>query len=578
MSGRDYDAVVVGSGLGGVSAAAYLAAAGKRVLVLERYNVIGGSSHVFRRQGRWEFDCGVHYIGDCGPGGAVPSFLRGLGLDDHIEWLPLDSAGFDTIVAPDFELRTPHGWDAYLENLCAAFPDDQRGLRRYVGVMRALGKAFDDRAVSLSSTSEMSRAFLRSGFAGVWAMAPFASLLAACGLKPRTILALSVQCGALASTPTSTTVGTMVGFLQSFVGHGAWYPRGGGQMLSAAFAEVVVSHGGQIRVNAEVDRILVEGSRVCGVRLTDGEEVRADTVVSDADIIRTYRDLVGYEHLPRATRLRVDNWRMSRPLINGCFGVEIDIHATPNSNFYAIPTWDDANSLLSLTRMTHNLFSGSRDAGDRQKWAKNFATRQPMFVQCSTRRDPSNTRSAPAGHAAIEVQTIVPSSPKLWGYDGLDARTTEYRKDPEYLAMKELVIEGMLDRLDQVYPGASSRVKLTELGTPATQTRFTATTGGASFGLEPNPLQFGPLRPGVRTPVNGLFTVGTSTRWGPGTEGSMMSGVQAASAITGRDLIAEIRSGVVLADRAKIRNWKPGVDPLAVQRELSSNNTEEVTT
>ncbi|WP_280480065.1 phytoene desaturase family protein [Nocardia cyriacigeorgica] len=577
MSGRDYDAVVIGSGLGGISAAAYLAAAGQRVLVLERYNVIGGTSHVFRRQGRWEFDCGVHYIGDCGPGGVVPSFLSGVGLDDQIEWLPLDSASFDTIVAPDLELRTPHGWDAYLENLCAAFPDDQRGLRRYIGVMRALGKAFDDRAVSMSSTSEMSRALLRSGFAGAWAMAPFVSLLVACGLKPRTILALSVQSGALASTPIGVTVGTMVSFLQGFVGHGAWYPRGGGQMLSAAFAEVVVSHGGQIRVNAEVDRILVEGSRVCGVRLTDGEEVRADTVVSDADIIRTYRDLVGYEHLPRATRLRVDNWRMTRPLINGFFGVEIDIQATPNSNFYAIPTWDDASSLLSLTRMAHDLFSRSRDASDRQEWAKNFATRQPMFVQCSTRRDPSNTRSAPAGHAAIEVQTIVPTSPRLWGYDGYDARTTEYRKDREYLAMKELIIEGMLARLDQVYPGASSRVKLTELGTPATQTRFTATTDGAAFGLEPNPGQFGPLRPGVRTPIDGLFTVGTSTRWGPGTEGSMMSGVHAASAITGRDLIAEIRSGVVLADRAKLRSWKPGVDPLAVQRELSSNNTEEVT-
>src|SRR5699024_5832636 len=200
-------------------------------------------------------------------------------------------------------------------------------------------------------------------------------------------------------------------------------------------------------------------------------------------------------------------------------------------------------------------------ATDRYTWAKDFATRQPMFVQCSTRRDPDNTRSAPTGHAAIEVQTIVPSSPELWGFDGSDARTGQYRRESDYRAMKELVTEGMLARLDQVYPGASAHVKLAELGTPATQTRFTDTTAGHAFGLEPNSLQSGPLRPGVRTPVHGLFTVGTSTTWGPGTEGAMISGVQAAAAITGRDLLTEIRSGTVLADRARIREWDRDVDP-----------------
>lgn len=570
MNTQHCDAVVIGSGLGGMSAAAYLAATGMRVELLERYSVLGGSSHVFRRRGRWEFDCGVHYIGDCGPGGQVPTLLRGLGLDEHVDFLPLDPDGFDTIVGPDLELRAPHGWDAYLENLCAAFPGEERALRRFVGVMRTLGAAFADRATALSSRKEMARAARRAGLSAAWLMAPYATLLAACGLQPRTILALSVQCGVVASTPFGATVGTMVGFLQGYVGRGAWYPRGGGQMLSAAFAEVVHAHGGRIRVGAEVDRILVEGSRARGVRLTDGEVVRADTVVSDADIIRTYRDLVGREHLPRAMRLRVDNWRMSRPLINGCFGVEIDIQSTPNCNYFAIPNWDDAHSLLGLGRMAHDLFSRRRDASDRASWAQDFAARQPMFVQCSTRRDPDNTRSAPAGHAAIEVQTIVPDSPRLWGVEGHDTRAGTYRGEEEYQEMKQLVTEGMLARLDQVYPGSSSRVKLAELGTPASQTRFTATTDGSAFGLEPNTLQFGPLRPGVRTPIEGLFTVGTSTTWGPATEGAMVSGMQAAAAITGRDLLSEIRAGKVIADRDAITRWPEDVDPLTVQHGLTS--------
>ena len=74
-----WDALVVGSGLGGLSAAAYLAASGRRVLLLERYSALGGSSHVFRRRGAWEFDCGVHYVGDAGPDGIVTAMMRGPG-------------------------------------------------------------------------------------------------------------------------------------------------------------------------------------------------------------------------------------------------------------------------------------------------------------------------------------------------------------------------------------------------------------------------------------------------------------------------------------------------------------------
>lgn len=571
MSSRTFDAVVIGSGLGGMSAGAYLAAAGKRVAILERHSVIGGSSLVFRRRGQWEFDAGVHYIGDCAPGGQIPTLLRGLGLDKHIEFLPLDREGFDTITGPDLQLRVPFGWDAYLDNLLAAFPGEEKALRRYVSVMRAIGAALDDRGRGIATPGQFGSALRKSGISAPWMMAPLASLLAACGLRPPTILALSVQCGVVASTPMSATVGTMAGFLQNYVAKGAYYPRGGGQTLSAAFGEVICSHGGVVRSNAQVARILIEGGKATGVVLTSGETIRADTVVSNADIIRTYRDLVGTEHLSPATRARMHSWRMSLPLINGCFGVELDVAAMPNTNYFAIPTWDDAATLPSLLRMNHTLFRRRRTAADRDEWARNFATRQPMFVQCSTRRDPTNRFSAPDGHASIEVQTIVPPSPSLWGVGGYpisDIESGDYRESQPYREMKEAVMAGMRARLEQAYPGASSRIRFNELGTPATQTRYTAATAGNAFGLEPNAIQTGPLRPAVRTPIDGLFIAGTSTAYGPATEGSMISGLQAAAAITGRDLLAEIRAGGVIADRARLRAWDSEIDPLAVQREL----------
>ncbi|TQM32494.1 phytoene desaturase family protein [Nocardia bhagyanarayanae] len=556
----EFDSIVIGSGLGGSSAAAHLAAAGQRVLLLERYSVLGGSSHVFRRQGKWEFDCGVHYVGDCGPGGQIPTLMRGLGLDDRITWLPLDAAGFDTVRGPDLEFRLPADWDGYEANLVAAFPQDATGLRRMVRILRAIGEPWDRDRTPATISAQWSW-IRKTGPAAAFAALPVISLFTMCGLAPRTILALSVHCGLLGSTPTRATTALYAVLLHNYVGGGAYYPRGGGQALSAGFAEVTASHGGTIRRNAAVEKILIDNNRVRGVRLAGGETITASSVVSAADILRTFRDLVGHEHLPLPYRARISQLKMSLPFINAYFGIEMDLSTAPNCNFFAIPTWDDATSLLKLANMQRTLLGGAGFA-DGEQWARRVAARQPMFVQSSSRRDPAHAAAAPAGHATVEVQSIVPHRPRLWGVDGYDIDGHEYRNDRTYNNVKAILLEGMAQRMEQAFPGAGSAIRFCELATPATQERYVGNTCGAPFGLDVTPTQIGPLRPGTRTPVEGLYLAGTSTAWGPATEGAMLSGRQAASAILGRDLSAEVRDGAVLADPSKLTAWPSDFDAL----------------
>ena len=206
------------------------------------------------------------------------------------------------------------------------------------------------------------------------------------------------------------------------------------------------------------------------------------------------------------------------------------------------------------------------DSGE--AWAREMAQRQPMFVQSSSRRDPSNHRAAPSGHATIEVQTITPADPRLWGFDGYDVASGGYSQDQHYRDVKKIIVDGMLERMEQAFPGSSSKVKLSELGSPATQTRFVNNTGGAPFGLQTKLSQAGPLRPGDTTPIPGLFTVGTSTAWGPGTVGSMISGVHAAGTIVGRDLLADIRGGRRIADGSALSAWDADFDPFDTTRAL----------
>jgi phytoene dehydrogenase-like protein len=563
-----FDAIVVGSGLGGLTAAAYLAALGRRTLVLERYDVLGGNSHVFRRKNRWEFDCGVHYIGDCGPDGQMPTLLRGLGLDDRIEFLPLDRDGFDTIVGPDLELRIPFGWDALEVNLVDAFPAEERAVRRWLRIMRRIGEGFERRQ-AVSTPRDAARLARRAGIAAAWIPAPSMALMIACGLSVRAAMALSAQAGALASTTQTLPVVVHAGFLQNYCERGAWYPRGGGQMLSAGLSEVVRSHGGQVRTKAHVERILVDGGRVRGVRLASGEELRAPVVVAAGDLIKTFRDLVGHEHLsPRAAR-RARRWTMGLPLLNTYVGVELDVSQTPNSNFFAIPNWEGARSLRGLGGWSSRMM-GRDQRRDPARWARDVAANHTAFVQCSTRRDPDNPRSAPPGHAAIEIQTLVPATPTLWGIHDTELRTGSYRRNADYRELKEIVAEGMLDRMEQVFPGSRSTIRWSEFGSPATHERYTNTTDGAAFGLESRMGQTGPFRPDTRTEIEGLFLAGASTRWGPGTEGSMTSGLAAVSAIVGRDLDREIRAGAVLADPSRLSVWPEDFDPLQACRRLGT--------
>ena len=554
-----WDTIVIGGGAGGVTAAAYLAAAGRRTLLLEQYDVVGGSSHVFRRLGQWEFEVGVHYLGDCGPTGQIPTVLRGLALDERIEFLPMDRDGFDTIVRPDMEVRVPVGWDRYLENMIDAFPADERGLRRLFGVLTRLGRA-TDRSLTPASMMGGARFMLDAGPAARWAMRPLSSLLRACGLSPQATAAVSAHCGAYGCPPNRAPVGLHAGFLDGYVGKGAWFPRDGGQVFAAHLVDVIQSHGSRVRTRARVERILVEGGRATGVRLDDGETIRADVIVSDADIKRTYLELVGRENLRRSTVRRVERWRMAAPFVNLFLGVEVDLREViPNTNYYYSPTVESPS----------RIFDEIVDGGDRPRaeWLADTVRDMPAFVHCSTVKDPENQRYAPAGCSSLEVMAPVPAARELWSRVGGERG---YQRDPEYLELKEQLASMLIERAEGVIPALKGKVAWQEIATPLTQERYTRTTGGAAYGLEPNTRQFGPFRPKSRTEIDGLFLAGAGTAWGPGVEGSMISGVHAAGVALGRNLAREIAAGVVIADPSRLSEPDADWDPLMASKRLSA--------
>ena len=557
-----WDAIVVGAGLGGLTAAAYLTAAGRRTLLLEQYDVVGGCTHVFRRKRKWEFEVGVHYLGDCEDEGQIPTMLRGLGLDDRIEFLAMDPDGFDTLCYPDATLRVPRGWDNYLANVIDAFPGEERAVRRYLGIMRRLGEAMD-RSATPASLGGMAAFAARGRLASAWALVPLNRLLQACGLSERARAALSVECGSYVCPPSRTPVVLHAAFLHNYIKDGAYYPKGGGQVFAAHMTDLIRTHGGDVRTRARVERIVVQGGRVSGVRLSGGEELFAPVVVSNADIKRTYLEMVGREHLSARMARRVTGWRMTLPFVNVYLGLDIDLAGRmPNTNLFSMPTWDSLD--LLWTDAVQGIGSAAPSA-----WQRELGGRLGAYVHSSTVKDP-DSHFAPAGHSAVEVMVPFVPDYRVWGVERAPNTRKDYASDPRYLEAKDAITEIMIDRAAEVIPGLREHLVYREAATPITQERYTLSTGGAAYGIEMSIDQFGPFRPRPRTEISGLYLAGASQAWGPGVEGAMLSGLHAAGAVLGRDLAREVRGGLVLGDRSKLTGGGPGWDPLLASKRLSA--------
>ncbi len=547
-STTSWDALVIGSGLGGLTCAAYLTAAGKRTLVLEQNQVAGGCSQVFRRKGNaYEFDVGMHYIGECHPEGKMTLALRGLGLDSKIEFRQLDPDGHSTLVFPGLTFRVPSDWDTYLARLIEAFPDQKRRLRLCVGILRRVGTELRHGGMPKPTLRGMLSFLRKSPAMAMFGMLPLTWLFKVGRLSPLARAVIVGESGDYGVPPSRTPIVLHAGFLDHYLTGGAWYPRGGGQVVPAHLVDVIRTHGGEVRTKARVEQILVEDGAVTGVRLEGGETISAPIVVSNADIKRTYLDLVGREHLSAATITRLEKYRMALPLFSVYLGLDIDLaDQMPNSTYWCYPDHDIEGFY-------------------RKAYEGDIADELPIFLTSATTKDPGNPLAHPPGHSTLEVMCIVPPGSEFWQTAAQPA-TERYSRDAAYLAVKERITEALIDRATTVVPHLRRHIVWKEASTPLTHERFTLSTSGSCYGIEVASDQIGPRRPGPRTEIRGLFLTGASTVWGSGIVGAVTGGMGTAGYILRRPLATEIKAGAVIADPGKLTPTGPDWDPLAASK------------
>jgi len=286
-----YDAIVIGSGMGGMTAAAMLTRLGQRVLVLEQHYYPGGFTHTFKRH-KYVWDVGVHAIGEVTEKSLTGRILADL-TGGRLKWNSLGSVYEEFYFPGDFRINFPDSPTAFRANLIEAFPDETAAIDGYFKLVNQVAGSM--RGYFLSRSFPKSLAWL-ARFLYPNKADQFFRMITADAINGLTKNAklrsvLTAQWGYYGSPPSRASFAIQALVARHFF-HGGFYPVGGSQQIAQQLLKTVADGGGWTRIKADVAAITIKNGRATGVRLRNGEEIAAKKVISATGAMRTINSLL----------------------------------------------------------------------------------------------------------------------------------------------------------------------------------------------------------------------------------------------------------------------------------------------
>ena len=504
-----FDIVIIGAGLGGLSSAAYLAKAGKKVLVLEHHAVPGGYAHEFRR-GKYRFEVALHALDGAAPGGWAYPVLKDLGVLDRVHFHRMDP--FYTVRFPNHEVTVPADMIEYEAELIRHFPAEKENIRTLIGEMietffqvRRFGA--DGEIGQRPPIEQMPAVYpkMLSAMSQSWDefMSQFTQ-------NQQLKAVLSTLWGYYGLPPAQLNAATYIFPWVSYHLYGAYYPEGGSMAMSRAIEKTIKENSGEILYHQTVNKIEIQKGRAVAVETEKGLRVEADIFISNANSPDTLLKFVGRENLPQQYADQVES-------------------AAPSISNFVLYLGLDRN-LKSEGWKHHELFvSEGYDIDSDYQAALNGKFN--LTALALTNYDQVDASCAPETGSVLSIFSLADwKTDNVWGTGG---NLEKYSKNPQYNELKEAAAEMILDRAEKIIPGLRASIKYKEIATPITNWRYSRNVGGAIYGTEQTVENMYSGRLQSKTPIENLFLTGAWT-FGGGMSAALMSGRETSRIVIGQ--------------------------------------------
>ena len=499
----NWDAVVIGSGIGGLVTASQLAAKGAKVLVLERYTIPGGSGGSFKRNG-YTFDVGASMIFGFGHDGYTNLLTRALAdVNEEVKTLP-DPVQLAYHLPNGLDIAVDRNYDQFITELTSRFPHEASGIKRFYGICWQVFNCLDSMPLlSIEDPSYLAKVFFKAPLSclGLARWLPVnVGDVAKRYIKDADLLKfIDIECFCWSVMPAQKTPMINAGmvFSDRHAG-GINYPKGGVGIIAQKLVNGIEKHHGAIRYKSRVKKILLKNKQAIGVQLSDGEIIYAKKIISNATRWDTFggegckNPLIDPKEAPKSERKWKERYMPSPSFLSMHMGV----------NKSVIPEGSHCHHLIL------------------EKWEDMENEQGVVFVSIPTLLDDS---IAPKDKHIIHAFT--PSSINEW--EGLSHSS--------YIEKKELYANHLIRKIENIFPGINEAINHKEIGTPKSHRRFLGRHQGS----------YGPI-PAIRLPglltmpfnttgIKNLFCVGDSCFPGQGLNAVAFSGYACAHKI-GADL------------------------------------------